>query len=431
MTNHAICPSELTNGGLIATFYGNKNDPNGTTRLAERLIAQLGLTQTGDFWKNHGGTIFLFRFDLMNDTQCLQVVLNDSPPWTEAYRQLNQAVDNAYLQHIWGYTLVGKAALMAGSTINLDKISLDKLSGHLEPLGHLSREPRQPIAHSQLKFGHLWLMEIPESGEGLKAAMLYFALSPTEHQADELESEILLNGPHTFLFPDLIAHKGYHQIRQYQQNPSFDNIKKKLALMRGNAASLLRGIRPTAFGIRNEQGQISYLTENYGDIVGETGPQLHKWYITLAKQDENFPAYWKPSARRGQQIIHLDQPKDVFEYHQRKIKVGLRSLELLMVEAENAQATTQAAIEATRTATELRREKWQGRFNLILAAIGIGLTTAQIIDSELAKALPTLLGLAQATTPFAQLGVKMVVMFILAVTISAIWQGISLILKRP
>ena len=123
--------------------------------------------------------------------------------------------------------------------------------------------------------------------------------------------------------------------------------------------------------------------------------------VSLERQLHNYQQWLqkKPggdSTGRLRPILSEVGSDEILEYHQAQIETAMFELQAMADEGETAIKAVQAAVDAVRTETELKREEQQGMFNMLLTAVGLGLGTTQIVDKKGAEVLLEL-GLVQNT----------------------------------
>ncbi len=384
---------------LFATFYGDIKQQTTLNKLFgyfKRLTPQ----QTDGQWHNDDESIHLLRFTppatyAGYDTEVIQLIINDLPsstvPWQDSLKQLCHSLRNNWncLDALWGYTLVYRAT--TSSPLNKHSHLAKDLTDELHSLKDLANRPtvsvpRIPKARSQLEHGWLWLLDIP-SGHGVNAGTIYLALSPDESAASQLETNTLADETASLLMPDLIAHKGYYEYRQYYAGNQIKNLEKKLTDVTAHTRKLWQTWQP----ILNLPAQIgvdlNYLLKDYRDLASTVIPKFNEFYLSVARHKANYVQQWQEAEDKHIFLGVNEIPQDVFAFHQRNLESSLAELSLLLTQTRDAEERVKIVLESTRTESELTRAQQEFRFGLLLALLGTGLAVSQIADSEVAAAL--------------------------------------------
>jgi hypothetical protein len=223
------------NAALIVTFYGPRQTASEerlesvAMHLVTRLVLQTASTpdQWQDLTPDH--ETFLHRFDpAAADTTVLQLALNEpgnaSVAWDVLRCKLEAIFDESVFKTLWGYSLVYQAEITEPNP------DIPVLEAGV-PLLKIARRPgmpaseaagAQPLAKTNLADGTIWLIDVPKQ-DGLAAATVYMALNKP-NSGNQLVARHLYGPGARLLMPDLIAHKGYYQTRQYQVGDSGKNI---------------------------------------------------------------------------------------------------------------------------------------------------------------------------------------------------------------
>ena len=391
--------------GIIATFYGRRD---------EMLALQQAVGMALNLVKAHSDFVdmsdpdrkrFLRRFDpvLAHDTTVVQLALSESDPnlpddaptvWQKMRGELEggelgRILDEAAAQRnqkgqsiFWGYTLIYHATLADGVT--LDQGTEKELFG-LAYRPHSSPWARpEPLAQSKIEGSQLWLLDIPNRGEGAEAATVYVALAPLAREND-LITKVLYGQGAALLMPDLIAHKGYNQRRQYVGRQA-DQSPRKLYKKRIDELQQTIGpflgfhLPPSPNGDASQQPKnLNPLKFRYAQLLFATSI-LDKPRLSIAQQVENY-AWWLDKLGEG----------DLATYHQKQIDVAYRELELLIDQGQRMLQAAHTTISIEQTELDQRREGRENLLAAILAILGVAFTVSQVVDESAAVALRDLL----------------------------------------
>jgi len=439
------------NAGVIVTFYCPRGEVSG---LTQTLGQQLGLVRAKfgfaqDLSASHQD-IYLRHFDPVAayDTTIVQLALSETGDASSAWETLRQKLEQLNLSNIldefvkndaiWGYTLVYQAVLVEGAT--LDEQQFKHLLRAARRPGSPKREDVEVLAHTRF-FGHvwddfsqtslaqltlqqflsalsngieiydarsfldsnLWLLDIPNEGDGIEAATVYIALSRPDKE-DELISKILYGPSAALLMPDLIAHKAYHQKRQYaavldeetpdkktpdkktpdkktpdKKTPDKKTLRKLYRKQIDDSHEIidnLLGFSSTSDTINGQSGldeQLKRLSKAYKVLLGAT-PFFENLRLSLAQQVENYE-WWKEQLGQG----------NLADYHYKQMQMAYREVDLLIGKGEstlNAIGTTRDLIQTQLDEAGAKREK---RLELLIAFLGIALAVAQFVNFNLSE----------------------------------------------
>lgn len=361
---------------LIATFYGRRDR---VPPLAEALARSFGLPFS---WVDPDTQTVLRSFDppTAHDTAVVQLVLNEpgpaGPTWTTMRGRLEQILaDDAALEAIWGYTLIYQADLAPGVA---GERALAKLLPTVRRLHSERPASPQPLARADVAGGQLWLIDVPLQDEGLQAATVYVALGPPDPD-NRLVREVVYGsiGPDAaLLMPDLIAHKGYHQMRQYRRDDLVLRYRDKIEALGQTTERLLED--PT--GASGPTGELKRLAGEYQSLASVVG-FLDQLRIALARQVANAN-WWRERAGLG----------DVAEWHHSHLEMDLLEVELLIAEGERPLETTGTAVEVVRTELDRLRQDRQRLIQTLLTAIAAALAFSPMITPVAAGRLLELTG---------------------------------------
>ncbi|MGB0384146.1 MAG: hypothetical protein ACPGWR_04900 [Ardenticatenaceae bacterium] len=408
-------PILADSAALAATFYGKRGQLEGVVdRLVKCLVLsphpQGGAEEVINQWRNvnrANRVIVLRRFnpEVANDTTILQLTLSApgtvEEAWSTMRWRLERELDDEILEQVWGYTLVYQAVLKDG--VAVDDAGLRPIVRSAIRLKGDKRGKQPILAQADVAGGRLWLTRVPLERDGVEAATIIVALGPAEGER-ELVRTMLLGLGAKLLMPDLIAHKGYHQRRQYRQGNikrDYEHAAKRLhqttiALLSDAPEAQDRRILDTL-----SQDYQTYLT-----IV----PHLEALHTSLAKQLHNYQ-WWQKQAHAG----------DVLDFHHHHLNTAYQELELLVTKGHNALNAAKTAIDMVQTKLDKAKEKRQQSLQTWAGIIAVVLTTAQLVNDKVADALLNLLcfGLEgvpispQSSDALRSLGVQGVVMIIL------------------
>lgn len=390
--------------GLIVTFYGRR-DKMLPLQKAVGIAVQLVKAQDNHVdMSNEDKKTFLYRFDppLARDTTIVQLALSeydDSKPdeaqtvWQKTRRQLqtgelSRILDEQAAQKdeegrsiFWGYSFCYYATLTDGALDEPTQKALHQLA--IRPQNHAQVASSNgqnieavPLATSNLKGVELFLMDVPDEGEGAKAAMVYIALLPPDG-GQELMNEVLYGKSASLLMPDLIAHKAYNQRRQYvlpskkEQAPPITLYKERIEQLRHTIGPFLgfdnqAGTQPKDFSaLRFKYVQLRYVTS-----------LLDAPRLSLAQQQSNY-SWWETQLGSG----------DLADYHKKQIEIALEELTLLLDKGQRMLDVAQTTIDMQQTELSQAQEERDNLIAALMTILGVALAVTQLIDPSAAEAL--------------------------------------------
>lgn len=376
---------------LIATFYGPRKK-GGIKTVRERLIDELDLTphdNRGEQWVNlsqQEEPILLRRIDppAAYDTRVVQLALNRvgegvgkvKSGWVAMRQQVELILNEQHLQEIWGYSLIYQAALQGDTLPDTSNPALRELVDDTQRL-HVGEMVNVPIfAQADIEGGRLWLTDVPLERDGVEAATVYVALVPTDKQ-DDLIEEVLFGANASLLMPDLIAHKGYQQRRQYRQG----NNEKKYER---SAKNLLRTAGETLAQTGPNPHQLKQLQLDYKAFLPVL-PIFRELHLSLARQEHNFQR-WQARINGG----------EILDFHHEHLENALRELELLVMRGEDTQKAVETTLHLLQSNLEKREQERQQSLQNWLAIIGVAFAVPQLITPKVAERLLILMAIPKA-----------------------------------
>jgi hypothetical protein len=399
--------SQVANeAALIANFYGERGQ---LQTLVAHLIQSLVLAPQGhDNYANEAAGAFLRHFDppsaSAHDTTIIQMALNTPGAAETAWKALREQLEpilpnDDLLKHVWGYTLIYQAELAQDVTSNDALTVLLPVARRLHP--ELFERP-QTLAESDLPGGRLWLIDIPLQGDGLQAATVYLALSQPNSN-NRLVRDVLYNPVAALLMADLIAHKGYYEIRQYRLGGLDEQYRRKMAKLSTHTDILLHDLTQATV----TAGQLDQLASEYGLLVSAV-VHLDQLHVSLVRQESNC-SWWRKQVGGG----------DVVEYHHRQLEDAAQELELLVAEGQHPLEAANTVVDMMRAQLDKQQEGQQQRIETLLTAAAAILSVLVLFDKETAKALLEFAGVPQPIEIWPVLGVQ--VAFIVIASMLAVF----------
>ncbi len=402
---------------LIATFYGPRGE---LTPLIEWLQNGLGLTdgQRPDILT----FCRLLQPAAAHDTDVVEVAISTTGDTAEAMwpafcARLQRVLDEARkIEHIWGYKLIYQAVVTEEGWLSEAQLEeeatqegLRRLFAHARRLhdGNDSNDSdvTYPLATSNVGSGHLWLTHLPLTEDGFNAATVYVALCSAASE-DAFIEEVLLGVNARLLMPDLIAHKAYHQRRQYRQGNLKERIEQAADHMQGTTMSLLSS-DSTQF---NHQAQLQQLTHDYYQFYPVV-LSLNELHISLQRHQHNFEL-WQPRSELG----------DINQFHHSHLITTLEELHLLINKSQNTLDAAKSTVEALQTQLHDAQATRQQHIETLLAFVGTAFAITQILDRDFTSAILAQMNIATNTeTDVFFLGTMQIVITLLLTGLIWLW----------
>ncbi|GAC1634819.1 MAG: hypothetical protein NVS4B9_27630 [Ktedonobacteraceae bacterium] len=398
--------SQVQKAALIANFYGKRGQLH---TLIDRLVQKLDLLpQSQGSYANEVDKTWLHHIDppAASDATIVQLALNAPEvvefAWSKMHAQLAAIIpDDTTLEGVWGYTLIYQAELAQGV---LPASILNQVLPVARGLFLSAPESGQLLAETDLPGGWIGLAALPLEGDGLKAVTVYVALSQPDLQ-NRLVREVLYNPTAALLMADLIAHKGYFQVRQYRLGGLIDQYRRQMDDLRNRAGDVLMNQLQTTAA----QEELDALGKEYHALVVAVD-HLHTLQIGLARQVDNY-RWWYKQGGEG----------EVIRYHQHFLEVALRELDLLVDEGQRPFETAKMAVDLMGARLDKEQERKQQRIETLLAAVAAILSVLTLIDKEAVRGLLEALGMPLPIGILPVLGVQIgLIVFVALLTVLVI-----------
>jgi hypothetical protein len=365
---------------LIATFYGLRGGAP-VRLLHERLYRYLSpepdAANIPDRWENPVEGTFGRRFDppgpTAHDTTAVQLALNADGAAAEAWKTMRQrladALEAEQLDGIWGHTLVYQAVLKPG--VDADAA----LEGLLPAIHQLhSPEDLRPLAAADVFGGRVWLLDIPDRSAGSATGTVYAALTLPE--GEEALVGMFYGPAAELLIPDLLAHKGYHQMSQYVGGDLERRYVENLRYLQETTDDLLEALEE---GYETRTEVLEEVFRMYLRLLPVVSG-LKDLHVGLLQQLENYTR-WRAGARGD----------DVIDFHRAQLETASLEMSLRIQPLEDALETADKAVSVARAQVEKEaeeaRESRQRRIEAILAMVALALALPELIDRRAAQAL--------------------------------------------
>ena len=391
---------------LIANFYGKRGQ---LQPLLDHLIVSLALMPMGyDSYSNDTNQTFLRHFEPVaasaHDTTIIQLALNKPGSVGDAWNSMRMQLDDVLssdltLQALWGCTLIYQAESLQDAHSNL---FLNELLPNARQLHTELSESPQVLAQDELPGGRIWLIDIPDRGDGLKASTVYVALSQPNSN-NQLVRDVLYNPVASMLMADLTAHKGYFEMRQYRLNDWIEQYRQKMDILLKHSDGFLHDLTQ----VTAAKGELDGLAGEYGRLVSAV-VHLNQLQISLLRQNFNFKWWYK-----------LSDGGNVLEFHQHYLEEACQELDLLVAEGQYPLETAKTAVEMTRARLEKEQERKQQRIETILLTAAVVLSVLVLVDRTTASALLEFLGLPHSIG-ILQVGVQLIFVLITALLVTLI-----------
>jgi len=390
---------------LIANFYGKQGRPG---PLTDGLIRSFALTsRTPGRYADQEGKTLLRSFDPPTDSAhgitVTQLALNADGPVEAAWRVMRQRLEAAVgdadgLNGVLGYSLIYQAELVPGRAPEDAFATLGPAARRLQPDLPDPFPGVQALASAGAPGGRLWLMSIPLQGDGVQAGTVYLALS--EPRATErLVREVLYNPVAPLLTVDLIAHKGYYQVRQYRLGNLDQEYIGQLGKLQDRSDDVLGNLSQAAV----QSGELGQLASEYRLLVRAV---VRLDELRLAVSGELFNLGWWRQ-RPGHD--------DIVEFHHSHLDSGSRELELLVARGQRPLETAKTAVDMVQARLDKQQGDYQGRVEIILSAAATALSVLVLVDRGTAQAILQLLGVREAARIWPEVGVQVACVAIFSV----------------
>jgi hypothetical protein len=287
--------------------------------------------------------------------------------WQTMGRELRRILDALDLSlDWWGYTVIYQAVLNEGIDPNSAFNQLLPAIRRVYSADHL-----RPLAQADLSDGRMWLLAIPERGDGVSAATIYVVLCPPERE--QAHTKALLEP--SFLMVDLIAHKGYSLKRQYGGGAQQAYGEKLDALW--NASDELVGDSDLP---RQDSGNGDEVARAYNRVLGDVS-KLRRIRGSIARELHDYESWHRQTVRN-----------DIVEYHYGRLKEGDRELDMLVMQGQDALEVVRTVTPRAQTAQadvtqseEAQAEARRRVVESVLAVAGAALAVPELVNQNAAR----------------------------------------------
>ena len=412
--------TDVDEASLMATFYCPRHEEK-TGFLYEELyrsLVQDDETTSPNFWQSPDGDTFLRRFDppAAHDTTFIQLALNSggdtASAWDEMRQRLENLLDTPTFKTFlctsdsrpawWGYSLTYTTVLPAGA--NLDE-AFAELPPSVRRLG--SSESLYELAQAEMSGGRVSLLRVPLRGEGLAAGTVYLALCPSDKE-DEFVGTVLTEPDATLLMPDLIAHKAYHQMRQYRGGTLEKAAEEHASQLREAAEKLIDTDSGNPADVNLDELERAYPRSIR--IVS----RLKELHISLLRQSHNYD-WWRAQMEQN----------GILEYHRSHLETAVSGIDLLVQRWEYAIESAKAALSIAQVRVDKVQANRQWWTATLFAVVGFALGFRGLLDREaIEKVLEQMPSVESwSGSIFVQLGIQIgiFVVFVVLAILAVIW----------
>ncbi|MDX6380974.1 MAG: hypothetical protein QOI57_1998 [Rubrobacteraceae bacterium] len=223
----------------------------------------------------------------------------------------------------------------------------------------------------------MWLLHTADQGDGPAAVTVYVALSTPK--AEKAFNKVFSGSGAPLLMPDLIAHKGYHQKRQYS-GTNQQKYETNLEDFQRTTRQLLTDLKePESVAPDKLLGK---LTRDYGELI-EMVWDLETLRISMAQQTYNFVQQLNDYGRSPV----ATQDNNSLDYHRDRIKAANSELELMVTKGRHALEAANPVLRMAQLRTDKAQERRQLRIEALLAAVGTALALPHLLEPETTAAL--------------------------------------------
>lgn len=343
---------------LIAIFYGprveNKSCEEPIWKLYERLHREFEgplpdkehTAWRSDASKNEAGYVTIGHLfeppgRAALDTSAVQLALSvadgdgdASKDWQEMHRHLGGKLNTRELKDIWGHSLIYQAVLKGNTDPDG---ALAKGLPLIRQLG--SDRGLYMLEKAEVSGGWMWLLDIPVSIPNQRdeedrstAGTVYCALSGPE--GEEALLNMFYGHGAELLTPDLIAHKGYYQMRQYRDEKARIEVRYHVSLAK--LRRITEKLREELLGADQvtEEGLKEETIDPYYQLLNVIS-SLKELHFGILRQLENYDRQRKRLGRNN-----------IIEYHRDHLDTAVRELSLMIEPLEYELETVDKAISA-------------------------------------------------------------------------------------
>jgi hypothetical protein len=213
--------------------------------------------------------------------------------------------------------------------------------------------------------GKVWLLDIPTHGGGLEAATVYVALSPPVKEEALVKA---IYGPGAgLLMTDLIAHKSYHQMREYRGEKVQGSFKKGISYLRKTTNELLESNLDQTVEADDSLQALAHAYPQFIPVVS----MLKELHTSLVRQSRNYDQWRTPMKNNG-----------IIEYHRAHIEMATLELELLVTQCQDAIDTADTAVSIAQVQVSKAQANRQWWIATLLGVVGLAVSLRGILAWE-------------------------------------------------
>jgi hypothetical protein len=224
----------------------------------------------------------------------------------------------------------------------------------------------------------------------LQATTVYLALSQPDTN-NRLVRDALYSPVAPLLMVDLIAHKGYYQMRQYRLGDLDKRYHDSIEALAERTSSLLDNLSQVAV----TAGELARLATEY-NLLTRVNMYLNQLHIALKRLEHNFSWWYKRA-----------DSDDISEFHHHHLENSTQELELLVTEGQRPLEAAKTAVDIIQAQLDKRQEGQQQRIETILSAVAVVFSILALVDKETAQAFLNLIGIHTSNIIWPELAVQL------------------------
>lgn len=358
---------------MIATFFFDVTGDGKRARQFCEAVEDWGAAGAIDSKPDDALTVLPcievgFLLPSAKDSEAVQIVINGHGDpgiaWPRLRQRMLDIVNATGERGFFGSTFTFLAVVASRKPLDKAVPEWRESAGGLVDAPPLDEPQRTPLPG-----GDLWILDVAHPVDGSVASTVYALISTSEKAEDAAVGSYLIGPNGALVVADLIAHKGYEQMRLFHEAAPPTELSHGLSAVNDALDELLMS------NSNNDSGEQDLATlSDKLRVLATFFPRVVRTRVNMAKQLHNFEVA----------CAKFDDPTGL-KFHAQMMESGATELALYAEEmqavrevATLAVATTQADIDRATAHDEARREAKRNERDSRIAIAALFIIVAQL-----------------------------------------------------